>query len=136
MSDVDLVELGYEFAGAEEDFDADPGLATGRSAYWRRANSDSTYTQVTSTWGARCTDWDGGTPVGPFRPARVIEVINFRDLADVGGSEIRSDYGYTDLGVAQGVLAADSEALHRLEAEKRSRRLLDFPPHLEGLLRG
>lgn len=136
MSDVDLAVLGYEFGGVEEDVDADPNLATGHSVYWRRANSDNTYTQVTSTWGARCTDWEGGTPVGPFRPARVIEVINFRDLTDVGGSEIGADYGYTDCDVAQGVQAADNEARQRLEVERRSLCLLDFPPNLEELLRG
>lgn len=131
MSDIDLADYGYQPAGAEEGSDADPLLVTSHSAYWRRTNRDGTYTQVTSTWGARCTDWPDSAPVGPFGASRVIEVINFRDLEDIGGTEIHSDNGYTDLGVFHSTVeGADTDARLQLGDEKRTAQLRDFPSHL------
>lgn len=133
MPEFDLKD--FEVSGVFDDCaeHGDPNFASGYMAQFTRRNSDGTYSVVESVWGTRCSDWDGGTPLPPFRPAQAVTVTICSDLDDIGGSEITSDTEYFD-GDEDGWDRAESTAVasskrevtaHKVNMPERLWRMMD-----------
>lgn len=122
MSEFDLKDFEVHGVFADCADYGDPNFASGHLTQFTRPNRDGTHSVVESVWGTRCDDWDGGTPVAPFRPSQAVTVTVCSDLDDIGGSEITSDTEYFD-EAEDGWDRAESTAIAHAKHEASTRKV-------------